>query len=282
MRQQIGGLQVCFVMALCFLRAKARHRSSGSRAVPSALVHHIEHSLVFQQRRQVQPLELTLIELAVQSSQRTMKSTMLYTATVVLASRSASALVPNPIGAFLNSSTTRLHNFFGSSSAKTESKYPIMADESVMSKKAHGTSEKPVMKSLRWNCDYDTADRICNFNRHYAEFAGYWTTTTFLQYVKENPKEIDFFDSVTGKLLFTAPKGRTMQEFLQESQSHGWPSFRDEEVNWDYVRVLKDGECVSTTGTHLGHNLPDRSGNRYCINLVSVAGINVEEKSEEK
>jgi hypothetical protein len=30
--------------------------------------------------------------------------------------------------------------------------------------------------------------------------------------------------------------------------------------------------CVSAAGTHLGHNLPDGSGNRYCINLVSVAG----------
>ena len=29
---------------------------------------------------------------------------------------------------------------------------------------------------------------------------------------------------------------------------------------------------VSLTGTHLGHNLPDFKGNRYCINLVSVAG----------
>ena len=47
------------------------------------------------------------------------------------------------------------------------------------------------------------------------------------------------------------------------------PSFRDEEVNWDLVRVLKDGETVSVDGTHLGHNLPDGSGNRYCINLVS-------------
>ena len=37
-------------------------------------------------------------------------------------------------------------------------------------------------------------------------------------------------------------------------------------------RVLSDGETVSATGTHLGHNLPDRSGNRYCINLVSIAG----------
>ena len=37
-------------------------------------------------------------------------------------------------------------------------------------------------------------------------------------------------------------------------------------------RVLSDGETVSASGTHLGHNLPDRSGNRYCINLVSIAG----------
>ena len=44
------------------------------------------------------------------------------------------------------------------------------------------------------------------------------------------------------------------------------------EVVWDYVRCLKDGECISSTGTHLGHNLPDGKGNRYCINLVSVAG----------
>ena len=50
---------------------------------------------------------------------------------------------------------------------------------------------------------------------------------------------------------------------------HAKPSFRDEEVNWDLVRVLKDGETVSVDGTHLGHNLPDGSGNRYCINLVS-------------
>ena len=43
-------------------------------------------------------------------------------------------------------------------------------------------------------------------------------------------------------------------------------------VNWDFVRVLPNGECISVDGTHLGHNLPDGSGNRYCINLVSVAG----------
>jgi len=44
------------------------------------------------------------------------------------------------------------------------------------------------------------------------------------------------------------------------------------QVVWNNVRVLKDGETVSVDGTHLGHDLPDRSGHRYCINLVSVAG----------
>ena len=40
----------------------------------------------------------------------------------------------------------------------------------------------------------------------------------------------------------------------------------------DYVRCLPNGESVSVDGTHLGHNLPDATGSRYCINLVSVAG----------
>ena len=44
------------------------------------------------------------------------------------------------------------------------------------------------------------------------------------------------------------------------------------QVVWDNVRVLADGEAISLNGTHLGHNLPDRSGNRYCINLCCVAG----------
>ena len=49
------------------------------------------------------------------------------------------------------------------------------------------------------------------------------------------------------------------------------------QVNWDVVRVLEDGETVSIDGTHLGHNLPDSSGRRYCINLVSIAGREVAE-----
>jgi len=121
----------------------------------------------------------------------------------------------------------------------------------------------------------DYSLRVGNFNRHYAEHAGYWKSTRFLaEEPDENTptREVNFYDSNTGKLLFTAPKGRSFEEFVKESTAHGWPSFRDDEVNWKYVRCLRNGEAVSVDGTHLGHNLPDRKGNRYCINLVSVAG----------
>eukprot|EP00980_Cylindrotheca_fusiformis_P029806 scaffold23891_cov132-Cylindrotheca_fusiformis.AAC.1 len=149
----------------------------------------------------------------------------------------------------------------------------ISGTEDIMAKKEHGTSHTPVQEKLRWNCDWETADRICNFNRHYAERSGYWKTTTFLDDLDQSSDEkITFYDSNSGKPLFTAPVKRSWQDWVKESSLHGWPSFRDDEVNWDFVRVLPNGETVSVDGTHLGHNLPDRNGNRYCINLVSVAG----------
>lgn len=43
---------------------------------------------------------------------------------------------------------------------------------------------------------------------------------------------MEFFDSNTGTLLFTAPRGRSMEDFLLESRAHGWPSFRDSEVSF--------------------------------------------------
>jgi peptide methionine sulfoxide reductase MsrB len=115
------------------------------------------------------------------------------------------------------------------------------------------------------------AENVSNFNRHYAETKGYWRTTKFEEEVME-AKEMTFYDSNTGNPLFIVPRGRTMKEFLDESKAHGWPSFRDEEVVWENVRVLEDGETVSLNGTHLGHNIPDKKGSRFCINLVSIAG----------
>jgi peptide methionine sulfoxide reductase MsrB len=151
----------------------------------------------------------------------------------------------------------------------------VMGEESIMKQKAHGTSDTPVQQNLRWNVDRDVADRICNFNRHYAEHAGYFKTVAdFMNETNDTPasSEITFYDSNTGKPLFYAPRGRTMEEFVRESRNHGWPSFRDNEVEWKNVRLLKNGETVSVDGTHLGHNLPDGKGSRYCINLVCVAG----------
>jgi len=153
----------------------------------------------------------------------------------------------------------------------SEAQYPVVGEESIMSQKKFGTSDAPVQKNLRWNCDWERANTICSHNRHYAEESGYFVKTSFLNECS-GEKEIKFYDSVTGKLLYVAPRGRTWKEFVAESRAHGWPSFRDAEVVWENVRCLKNGEAVSLGGTHLGHNLPDSKGNRYCINLVSIAG----------
>ena len=152
---------------------------------------------------------------------------------------------------------------------------PVAGDESLMAPKAHGTSETGVQPSLRFGCDNELADRICNYNRHYAENSNYFQSTGLVRELHRAEREgdkVQFYDSNSGGLLFVAPQGRTFEKFLTESKKHGWPSFRDAEVNWERVRILPDGECVSVDGTHLGHNIPDGSGNRYCINLVSVAG----------
>ena len=148
----------------------------------------------------------------------------------------------------------------------------VLGDPSIMRQRANGRStERAPQGDLLWGADASTADRICTRNRHYAEHSGYFRTTTFLDEVASDG-ETTYYDSVSGKPLFVAPRGRSFDEFVRESKAHGWPSFRDEEVVWENVRVLEGGETVSLAGTHLGHNLPDGKGNRYCINLCCVAG----------
>jgi hypothetical protein len=87
-----------------------------------------------------------------------MKYTM--TALTLLAAvspRPASAFVAS---SFARSSQSRLFLFDKLFSTGIQStKYPIYAEEAVMSKKAHGTSEAPVQQNLRWNCEFETADR---------------------------------------------------------------------------------------------------------------------------
>eukprot|EP00978_Attheya_sp_CCMP212_P026857 scaffold89075_cov36-Attheya_sp.AAC.3 len=146
-------------------------------------------------------------------------------------------------------------------------------DESLMAPKDHGTTAQPVQSDLQYGVSQKLADKICSYNRHFAENGGYFVSTNFEDAVLEAKGPLTFYDSVSGKPLFVAPLNRTPDQFLAESESHGWPSFRDDEVVWENVRVIKgSGETVSVDGTHLGHNLPDRKGNRYCINLVCIAG----------
>lgn len=103
-------------------------------------------------------------------------------------------------------------------------------DESIMSQKSHGTSEQPVQSDLLYGVSNKLADKICNYNRHFAEMGGYFTSTSFEDVVLEAKGPITFYDSVTGKPLFVAPINRSSEDFIKESEIHGWPSFRDDEV----------------------------------------------------
>jgi peptide methionine sulfoxide reductase MsrB len=149
--------------------------------------------------------------------------------------------------------------------------YPLIGDESIMLQKANGTCAKAPMDALLFGVSRETTNKICCFNRHYAEHSGYFLQTDWLKTL-DRSGVTTYHDPINGKPLFKAPIGRSFDDFLHESKNHGWPSFRDEEVIWENVRVLRDGETVSVDGSHLGHNIPDRKGNRYCINLVSISG----------
>jgi hypothetical protein len=66
------------------------------------------------------------------------------------------------------------------------------------------------------------------------EHSGYFEMKTdFVKVAKatKGDETIQFYDSNTGKLLYSAPHGRSMDDFLKESKAHGWPSFRDTEVS---------------------------------------------------
>ena len=148
----------------------------------------------------------------------------------------------------------------------------------IMRPRRHGTcAAEP--GELRWGLSAQLASSIACFNRRGAEPSGsYEASADFLEAAAavaaatpQGEATITFYDAATRRPLFIAPRNRTMDDFLVESKRHGWPSFRDSQLVAENVRVLRGGEVVSIDGTHLGHNLPDRL-NRYCINLVSVAG----------
>ena len=107
----------------------------------------------------------------------------------------------------------------------------------VMSEKENGSCPSLPMDNLKWNVDSSTANRISCHNRKWAEARSYAfdDDRTYLADLNSQSGAITFFDSVNGKAVFKAPVGRTIQELIDESEFHGWPSFRDEEVVWDNV-----------------------------------------------
>merc|ERR1712070_1354563 len=86
--------------------------------------------------------------------------------------------------------------------------------------------------------------------------------------------ETTFYDSVCGLPLFRAPRNRTFAEVEQDTDEHGWPSFRDEEVvTENVVTDQQSGYVTSKCGTHLGSYLPDAKGPRWCMDLSCIAGV---------
>jgi len=74
---------------------------------------------------------------------------------------------------------------------------------------------------LRWDSNPSTADHICCKNHRYAEYSGYWTSTSFPMTATEGAPPVTFYDPTTGRPLFVAPRGRSYAEFISESKHHG-------------------------------------------------------------
>lgn len=122
------------------------------------------------------------------------------------------------------------------------------------------------------NSDKKDMGWVCCDNDRLAEPSGWFQSTRFEAALRTSNGTVTFYDASCGLPLYTAPIGRSLDDFLKESNHHGWPSFRAAEVLRDNVKVHGGGEVVSSCGTHLGHDLPDGTGERHCVNLLCVAG----------
>eukprot|EP00746_Dinoflagellata_sp_MGD_P134617 gnl/MRDRNA2_/MRDRNA2_68477_c0_seq1.p1 gnl/MRDRNA2_/MRDRNA2_68477_c0~~gnl/MRDRNA2_/MRDRNA2_68477_c0_seq1.p1 ORF type:complete len:270 (+),score=30.96 gnl/MRDRNA2_/MRDRNA2_68477_c0_seq1:67-876(+) len=135
-----------------------------------------------------------------------------------------------------------------------------------------------IQSHLRFGCtsSMSMANQICCHNSEFAEPSGYFNAvggSGGLFGHLDTSGVTTFYDSVCGKPLFHAPIGRSFADWRAESEEHGWPSFRAAElVKKNVVIHSFSGEMRSVCGTHLGHNIPDGSGDRYCIDLVCIAG----------
>mmetsp|Transcript_50341 Transcript_50341/g.93081 ORF Transcript_50341/g.93081 Transcript_50341/m.93081 type:complete len:202 (+) Transcript_50341:47-652(+) len=118
------------------------------------------------------------------------------------------------------------------------------------------------------------AEAICCDNRTtvYAEPQFLYQEPDIALFSKLDTGVTTFYDSVCGVPLFRAPMNRSLEEFKADTDEHGWPSFRVEEVVREHVHEDKDGFVFSSCGTHLGSYLPDEKGARWCMDLSCIAG----------
>ena len=126
------------------------------------------------------------------------------------------------------------------------------------------------------NANEDLASAICCDNRTqvFAEPQFLFQSPNIDLFAHlDQHKPTTFYDSVCGVPLFRAPMNRTFAEFKDDTDEHGWPSFRTAEVFTEHVRTdKKTGFVYSSCGTHLGSYLPDSKGSRWCMDLSCVSG----------
>ena len=102
---------------------------------------------------------------------------------------------------------------------------PALAASGGQQRQCFGYTPQPgVSTYLGAQLDYETSERICCNNHRYAEYAGYLQAPEVDLFGRLDPEEETvFYDSVCGIPLFVAPRGRTFEEFRDESIKHGWP-----------------------------------------------------------
>jgi len=157
----------------------------------------------------------------------------------------------------------------------------VISDTYLLQKEREETRScsNPIQYPLRWGLekipglgDETMAEAICCDTQ--------WAPYAEPQYLYQQVNMFDtlstdgvntFYDPTCGIPLFKAPVGRSFEDWKSETDEHGWPSFRDAEMITNNI-VVRDNKVYSTCGTKLGDNLPDETGNRYCLDLVCLAG----------
>jgi len=110
-------------------------------------------------------------------------------------------------------------------------------------------------------------------NARYAEPQNLYTEVALFAQL-DSSGVTTFYDSASQLPLFRAPVGRTFAAFRADTRTHGWPSFRgDEIVTKNVLTNLTTGLVASISGTHLGSYLPDTAGPRWCIDLACISGL---------